>query len=280
MPKIKITPCYDFYHTYGQSPPKTDDVSDNDDRWRIYWNLKITRKGTLIYKCKQCVYSAERKKKLDEKYLSDEHVINKLKMGEDEQKQISPVLIELKRATLRLNYLIKTPVVRCKEHGDLFVHMKGAVIKAGRDPRGDRRYKCRLCMKIFHKIHYENNKDKVSIAQKKYREENPEKVKETKRVSAKKMRNIYRERHIQRRKDERILNPYASKERQKRYRKKSISELGDPYVKEKLVDGTSLKFDDIPQEMVDAQREVMRLRRIIKNTQSPLKELLKKKRIR
>lgn len=123
--------------------------------------------------------------------------------------KIPKELLQLKRATIRLNRLIdkakeaqkeaienqkkeaekeayrqrklKGVLVQCKKHGALFLK---DVIKGGKSRwTGEQRYKCRACMKDTHRNYYERRKDYVLAKHAEYRKENPEKVKETKAKS-------------------------------------------------------------------------------------------------
>lgn len=54
-----------------------------------------------------------------------------------------------------------------------------------------------------------------------------------------------------------------------RYGKSSRERLSDPYVKQRIYSHTNLKSNDIPQSMVDAYREHLRLKRLIKDLSNP-----------
>ena len=54
---------------------------------------------------------------------------------------------------------------------------------------------------------------------------------------------------------------YLSK---KGYYNKQVEELGDYYIKQALLQGTNLKSGDIPEEIVKAKREHLKLKRILK----------------
>src|SRR3990167_3054168 len=97
-----------------------------------------------------------------------------------EQEEIRRVAEELEKAN--------TPIKKCMKHGNLFLP---DVIKSGINRwTGGQAYKCRHCMKDFHKKHYENNREKVLSACEKYKKENPEKYRETKNKSKRKMYEI------------------------------------------------------------------------------------------
>ena len=57
---------------------------------------------------------------------------------------------------------------------------------------------------------------------------------------------------------------YDNKEQYRKLHKKYKAELTDSYVANALVDGTNLKAKDMPQELIDAKRQYMKLNRIMK----------------
>ncbi len=99
------------------------------------------------------------------------------------QESLPKELLRLKRASMKLSRLIKervyisrTPLVKCPNHGELFLK---DVIKSGKIKRtGEQQYKCKVCMSKFHKKHYQDNKEKVLGNNSQYRKNNPDKIKE------------------------------------------------------------------------------------------------------
>ena len=51
------------------------------------------------------------------------------------------------------------------------------------------------------------------------------------------------------------------RERDRKFRQKQRDNLADVYIKQRLVDGNSLKPEDIPDELVSAYRENLKLKR-------------------
>lgn len=96
-----------------------------------------------------------------------------------------------------------------------------------------------------HRKYREANREKIREIQRKYCEENPEKVRETHRRYCEANR-------------EKILK------QSRKWARKSRARLTDRYIKHILTDRSSLKFEDIPQELVEAKRELLRLERYLK----------------
>ena len=82
------------------------------------------------------------------------------------------------------------------------------------------------------KEYYENNKDRMLNKLKKYREENREQI----------------------------------RERDRKYNQKQRDNLTDVYIKNMLTGGNNLKPEDIPQELIEAKRQHLKLKRITKET--------------
>lgn len=170
------------------------------------------------------------------------------------------------------------PLKKCLKHGDLFLP---DLIKSGKSRwTGGQLYKCRQCMRIFHKTHYLANREKILSAHDKYRQENTEKYREIKNKSKRKMYALNQKKYTKRSHDYDKLNPQKKIERQKRNKNTATKELKDVYVKQQLVRGTKLLFKDIPQDMVDTYKEVMKIKRAIKIMSDPVKDLKKNIRIR
>ena len=126
-----------------------------------------------------------------------------LKLNSDQRylykEKIPKQVLQLKRATMRLERLIKNikenhktkkelekeaikklkrPLVECRKHGALFLK---DVIKGGKSRwTGEQRYKCRQCMSDLHRDYYRRRKDYVLMKHAEYRKNFPEKRKETK----------------------------------------------------------------------------------------------------
>lgn len=183
--------------------------------------------------------------------LPDEYVIKKLRQkNKIKVKDINKDLIELKRANMKLAWAIeqkKKPFQKCLKHGSLTID---DCIKSGKSPGGIPRYKCRACMKDLHDQHYKNNKEKVLKKVRDYRQTNPEKIKEIRKKYDEKTREKHRP---------------ADNERRKRWKAKDVQELGDVYIKQSLVRGTSLKYSDIPPALVELKRATLKVKLAVKS---------------
>ena len=84
---------------------------------------------------------------------------------------------------------------------------------------------------------YEANREKILENQKKYKEENKDKIKERRR-------KYY--------------------EKNKKYQEKRRKDLSDTYIKTLLIQKANLTFKDIPQGLIEAQRELIKIKRFIK----------------
>lgn len=140
----------------------------------------------------------------------------------------------------------------CKQHGNLF---EKDVIKAGKNPTGGERLRCRACMKEIHRKNYLANKNKIDAKHAAYRRNNPGKVRAVKANSFRKGQKL---------KIEKALS--GKKRRSDKYNERIRETIDDKYCKDKLTRGTSLKFSDIPQALVDLKRATLMIRRYVKNT--------------
>ena len=103
---------------------------------------------------------------------------------------------------------------------------------------------------------YQENKEKINERNKKYYWENKEKEKERK----KKYYEANKEKLLEQRKKHRKENI----EKYREYQKEGIKDLSDNYVKGLLTDRTNLTYKDIPQELIEAKRELIKINRFIK----------------
>lgn len=159
--------------------------------------------------------------------------------------------------------IIKT----CKTHGEL---TQDKCIKSGASKKGTQLYRCKLCMQEMHRTHYLKNKEKLLQRSSEYRAANPEKVKESKQKHAKKLWQSnkdnpqFREQHRANARKWRQDNATAERARDRRYSKRVVTELADPYIRDKLKRGTTLKNEDLPQELIELKRTVMLTKRLIR----------------
>jgi hypothetical protein len=246
-------------------------------KWANQYNdfigITIKKTGEKKLRCRHCEKDKMENKKIKLKgwenhkeTASDDYVKHCLRVGKNglKMKEIPQSLIEAKRALVKLKNLqekLERPLKVCIRHGDLY---QPDVIKSGKHPNGEQNYKCRWCMKVMHKKHYELNKAKVLAAHTDYRKRKPEKIKE--------MRKIYKEKN----KDDELRKtkerwakweqkfPKAAKRRNQRFKEKSVETLNDSYIKQSLQRSTGLKSENIPITLIEAKRAVMMLKRGVK----------------
>ncbi len=161
----------------------------------------------------------------------------------------------------------------CKIHGELFL---SSVIKARINSQGKRTYRCKLCMRESHAKHYQNNRDKVLESHKKYISQDPIKAQQQKNASKRKMYSLDPQKYLKKTKEYEKNNPEKRSARQKRFKDKAVLELKDSYVKQNIVKGTGLKHSHIPDVLVEIKRDLLKLKREIKNVKGKdrRKELL------
>lgn len=149
----------------------------------------------------------------------------------------------------------------CKHHGKL----TAAEVNLNRK-KGVICYKCKLCQKVSHHKHYLKHKEKVLAAQAKWRNENPEKRKESKRKSWQKHKHKYKGR--QRAYRERVkLNIPGKLTQEGRIRKqRSRNSLSPGYIRLLVRRKYGFKLDEINLEMIDIHRVIVKLSRFKLNT--------------
>ena len=130
---------------------------------------------------------------------------------------------------------------------------------------------CKLCRKLVSQKYWEGNKEKIYKRSRKWVSENRDWVYNYKKDYAEKNKELIRSwarDYVKRNKN--IV--YA---RGKTYRESNrdmingkkrllVKNLGDSYIKQKLCRDNILSHKDIPQEMVEARRQYMKLNRIIR----------------
>jgi len=132
-------------------------------------------------------------------------------------------------------------------------------------------YACPIRRKERRKKYYKSNKEKLLEQNKKYREENKEK--ESKR--AKKYREANKEIILEKEKKYREENKEKESKRAKKYyksnkeklserRKRDAENLTDYYVVRFIIENSNLTPKDIPQELIEAKRELIKINRFIK----------------
>lgn len=153
----------------------------------------------------------------------------------------------------------------CRTHGHT------DFIKSGKNNAGEQKYKCRQCMKDLHKANYIKNKQAITERRKKYKEANPEKVRKIKNESARKAYNADLEKYRKARDERDRKNPQLKKDRQQRYQRRITQELDTKYIKDQLTRGTGLKYEDIPDSMVQLKKATMLIKRTIKDAHYEVK---------
>ncbi len=255
----EIKPLSCKYHLYA----KEDDFID----------VVIKKTGEIVKRCRMCErFKADNKKLATLEYQREkenvtEYYVRRLLSrgkGSMPMHEYPKELVEVKQATVKLKRAIdkiNEPIKVCDKHGDLF---KDDVIKAGKFSSGNQRYRCKKCMKEIHQKHYDLHKIKVLAKHNAYKKENPERAKETKRKSYLKHKHKYLEKENARRARFKKLNP----EKYHEFERKSVDELSDRYVKKTITKRTTLRNADIPNELVECVRAVMKLRRSLKKSRS------------
>jgi hypothetical protein len=146
-----------------------------------------------------------------------------------------------------------TKTKRCAKHGEL----SASQIKSG-VYRGKKYNKCRKCENERFKKYRDKNAEKLNEKDKAYWKENKPKITERRQAPE---RLAKRREWAQQNKD-RYASYYAAKQ------KKYESELADPYIKKRIQNGNKLiRFDMIPNSLVELQRAIIKARRGIKSIQ-------------
>jgi hypothetical protein len=153
--------------------------------------------------------------------------------------------------------IIKT----CKKHGDL---TREQVVKKSKNKEGKILYRCKACLKEYHRNHYVKNTEKLLNKTKKFNEENRERYLSRKKIYSQR----YRENH---REEERA----RIRDLDRKYRES----LDDRYIRKTLTRRTSIKQYEIPQAMVELKKITMLVKRKLKdiNKEKLIKNLLEKK---
>ncbi len=121
---------------------------------------------------------------------------------------------------------------------------------------------CKACKKEKNIIYRKNNKEKIRLIKQKYAK--------TERCKKKKREYYYKNIEAIREKNNIQLRIYREKNRdqlRKAFRKRKrnyIRDLHDTYIKELIVQGSNLRHRDISQDIVDAKREYLKLKRHLK----------------
>lgn len=234
----------------------------------------VKKSNKTVSRCRFCnedkVKTKLENKKIwetEKKQLSDFYVKRTLISGHKiKMKDIPTVLVETKRAIIKIKRLtakLNEPLAKCSTHGDLY---QDQVIKKNKLVDGTYTYRCKKCMSDYHKKNWELNKAKIKLDHVKYKEANPDKVRQQKRNSQLKML-------LKRLKDGSdassrvMLHKYKKEtiEKQKARAAYEKDKLTDYRVKRLLTKRGMLKMKDIPQELVECKRALILLKRAIKD---------------
>jgi hypothetical protein len=238
--------------------------------------IEVKKKnGRVVIACRYCErFKLENKKityqawKDEKENLTDYYIRRLFVLGKGHKLHMLEYpkeLVDAKRAVLQLKRYqedLKKVLKTCEIHGKLY---SKDLIKSGKTPAGTQQYKCKECMKILHRNHFQKNKEKVCLKTKLYRINNPDKVKQyymndkknrLKRISQERMRNkIYRE------KNKEILARKSNALKRKRRQ-----ELHDTYIARLLSERHSeLSTKDIPKSMIEIKRILIKMKRMIRH---------------
>lgn len=140
----------------------------------------------------------------------------------------------------------------CDIHGKLTAEH---VVKKGKY-NGIQGYRCKECYRKMRQGLYKINREKILAKVNARRKADPEKYREIKRKS--RIKNAHK--HMER---ERI--------RSRKSGRKACRELHDWYVKKVLTKRTMLKNGDLPKELVDLKRSIIKINRKIRNFNEEIK---------
>lgn len=140
---------------------------------------------------------------------------------------------------------------------------------------------------VYERERYKANPVTRTAASKEWRKANPERRSETDRAYYADNATAMREKASEWRGDNRVLDRRYKKEWSDKYpekvkdsarhsRKRQSENLADSYVKHLLIKNTTLSTKDIPDSMIQLQREKIANKRVLRELTSTLAELLKK----
>lgn len=132
---------------------------------------------------------------------------------------------------------------KCKTHGEL---LEAQLNKCG-IKNGNQRYKCKICAKAIRDKNYQKNKEKTLKKQADWRKNNKEKITEIKKLSYHKNKNNDNQ-----------------KTRRKKYWAHGVGSLTDTYVRGLMHRDSNLNMRDIPDELVELKRVILKIKRQIK----------------
>jgi ribosomal protein S21 len=234
-------------------------------------DVVINKTKKTVKRCRFCEnvknhnkYERQKELETEKKNLTDYYLRKKLSRGSKlKSHEIPQPLVEVQRVAMQISRLkekMEAPLKKCNAHGKLYID---DVIKSGISKAGTQQYKCRKCMKEMHKRHYEMNKLLVKGKHKKYRDENKEKIALIKKKSRIKNKFKWLE-------ESKLIDSYVrhsmelsrKKNARKNHKKQQETEnLSDDYIRKLLTKRSSLKMNEIPQEMIECKKVLVQLRR-------------------
>jgi len=117
-------------------------------------------------------------------------------------------------------------------------------------------YECKTC----HRKYFIENKDKIKEYKKQYYLKNKDTIKEYLIKNKDKIKVGNYKRGVK----YRLNHKEEVKEYANKYAKKLRDELSDLYIKQRLTSNSPLSYKDIPQWLIEAKREELQLKRIIR----------------
>lgn len=140
----------------------------------------------------------------------------------------------------------------CKIHGEL----KKDKVYSKKNKNGKTYFECKSCALKTCKIYANKFKEKISLHKKKYNLENKEKIKKWINLNRGKVYEIKKRWRIKNR--EKYIKSWKEKN------KRSVENMDDCYLRKLISDKSSLKHEDIPIELVEAKRDLLKFKRLIK----------------
>ena len=153
------------------------------------------------------------------------------------------------------------PIKICQHHGALFIE---DVIRQGLSKAGLPRLRCKKCMSEVHKANYEKNKEKLRKKHTEYRKNNREKVRQIHRESYqknkhKRMSEVTRHNALLKQTYDEVL------EKRKNYNADQTYLMSETYIKRTLYRDSILTHKEIPVELVEAKKAILKLKRRIRS---------------
>lgn len=147
-------------------------------------------------------------------------------------------------------------VKHCHTHGAL---RRSQCNLGGKHTSGNQAYRCKQCLSVSHKKHYETHKKEVRRKADEYKKNNYEKVLAIKRKSYRKTAiNYWVSTRNPSWRDSRYTDSTYELDHEGRLA------LEDWYVRELIAKQHGMKIKEIPQGMVDLKREILKVKRLIR----------------